>query len=771
MRDPLSQGTGCKQGEGYGLALAALCLGWLVIAWPWISAAVTVPWDAKAQFLPQLQFLAQSFAKGESPFWTPYVFAGHPQIADPQSLIFSPPFLLMALLNPAPTAWAQDMTLYLLVLVSAAALMLWIRDRGWHPAGALIAALSYAFGAAMAWRIQHVGQVMSLAYLPIVLLCLDRALDRRSLVYGAGAGAVAGLMVLGRDQIALLAVYFLIAHVISHWWQAKDRLRDIKGSIAPLGLATLAGALVIAVPVVLTLLIAGDSNRPSIDLEGAGRGSLHPALFLTLLAPDVFGSSEIVREYWGPPSMRWNTTGLYIAQNVGQMYFGAVPFFLLLWGGLAGLYRARGVRLIAGALAAVTIYGLGKYTPAFQVFHAIVPGVDLYRRPADAVFLMGFFASILAGYSLHCVLTGSAPALARWQRLVLVAVPAVAFPVMIGLALHFGMLGDAKGHIAMAAVLVTGGAALFSFTLRQGQRQPILAAVLLIVFTIGDLAYSNGPGGATALPPSTYEVLDPKTKNDTIALLKTKTAETASSTRRDRVEMVGFGFHWPNASLTHSLDHTLGYNPLRLGGYTRATGAGDTVGLPGQKGFSALMPSYRSTLADLLGLRFIATSIPVEDIDKNLKPGDLTLLAQTTDGYIYENPHALPRVLFASKAHSADFDAMLKDGKWPETDIQTTVLLEGTSDDKARASGRVAITSYHNTSVSIEAESPDGGWVVLNDVWQPWWFATVDGVEAPLLCANVIFRAVEVPSGRHTVAFTFQPIRGALQQLKTLWSG
>ena len=79
------------------LALAAL-----VIGWPWLSGRVTIPWDAKAHFLPQIQFLAHSLARGESPFWAPYVFSGQPQIADPQSMIFSPPFLLLALLNPAP---------------------------------------------------------------------------------------------------------------------------------------------------------------------------------------------------------------------------------------------------------------------------------------------------------------------------------------------------------------------------------------------------------------------------------------------------------------------------------------------------------------------------------------------------------------------------------------------------------------------------------------------------------------------------------------------
>jgi uncharacterized membrane protein YfhO len=77
----------------------------------------------------------------------------------------------------------------------------------------------------------------------------------------------------------------------------------------------------------------------------------------------------------------------------------------------------------------------------------------------------------------------------------------------------------------------------------------------------------------------------------------------------------------------------------------------------------------------------------------------------------------------------------------------------------------VRILSYRNTEVVIEAESPAGGYVVLGDVWFPWWTAEVDGRPAPLLRANVIFRAVEVPPGKHTVRMTFRPLTGALHQI------
>jgi hypothetical protein len=290
---------------------------------------------------------------------------------------------------------------------------------------------------------------------------------------------------------------------------------------------------------------------------------------------------------------------------------------------------------------------------------------------------------------------------------------------------------------------------------------------------VADLAHHNGPSSATAQPASMYEVLAPDTRNETIRLLKSRVV--TNETRRDRVELTGLGFHWPNASLTHGLENTLGYNPLRLGHYSAATGAEDHVGLPDQRKFSPLFPSYRSKLADLLGLRFIATGVPIETIDRALKPGDIRLIARTQDAWIYENPNALPRVLFATAARDADFDDIMASGRWPEFDPRTTVLLESGAElpQSARRAGHVRLQRYSNTRIDVEVDSPDGGWLVLNDVWHPWWFADrIAGETAEalaLLRANVLFRAVAVEPGRHQVRFEFRPIDGAFNQLTEYW--
>jgi uncharacterized membrane protein YfhO len=77
---------------------------------------------------------------------------------------------------------------------------------------------------------------------------------------------------------------------------------------------------------------------------------------------------------------------------------------------------------------------------------------------------------------------------------------------------------------------------------------------------------------------------------------------------------------------------------------------------------------------------------------------------------------------------------------------------------------RLHVATYRNTEIVIDVETPDSGYLVLNDPYHPWWFAQVDGQETKILQANVLFRAVAVPAGRHRARFTFRPLMGAWRQ-------
>ncbi len=746
----------------------AFGLAWLAFCWPWLRGHVTIPWDAKAHFAPQVQFMAQSFARGELPWWNPFVFSGHPQIADPQSMIFSPPMLVLALLNPSPSLWAIDVTALAMLLVAGLGVLILARDCGWHWAGALVAAIAFAFGAAMAWRLQHFGQVFSLAYFPIALLLLRRALAHRSLWYGALAGLIGAVMVLGRDQVALISVYMLVGFVAWYWSSMRWQTAAIVQTLPALVVCAVVGAATVALPILMTAELAAASNRPFIDYQGAGAGSLHPALLVTAAIPHVFGSAGEMANFWGPPSFTWEGTGLFIAQNMGVIYVGAVSFWLIAIAVLRGYVFEPGfVRFVGVAFVLVLLYALGWYTPVFRVYYELLPGVDLYRRPADAVFVIGGLGGLLAGYAASRLMQQPQAGPDRAQLIALLVMVLCPFVLAAAFAIAFDRLASALPALIMAVFwFAASGAAIMAATWLQPIR-PLVAGLLLVVPLGLDLSVNNGPNGASALPAKALAMLETNAPNPTIETLKSAIAARSDAVHRPRVELVGLGFHWPNASLSHRLEHTLGYNPVRLKIYSEALGAGDTVAVPEQRKFTPLFASYNSLLAKMLGLRLIASGVEIETIDKHLKPGRLRFLARTDDAFIYDNPDTLPRVMFARRARRADFADIIKTGIWPGGfDATTTVLLEADVPlGVAGAAGRVRFVAYTNNEIVIECLSKDGGWVVLNDIWHPWWRATVNGVEQPIRRANVLFRAVRVGAGRQTVRFRFRPIRAVVDRL------
>lgn len=93
---------------------------------------------------------------------------------------------------------------------------------------------------------------------------------------------------------------------------------------------------------------------------------------------------------------------------------------------------------------------------------------------------------------------------------------------------------------------------------------------------MADLAINNGPNQSTALAPNPYDILKADSTNITIRTLKVLTHQPPGSLRRDRIELAGLGFDWPNAAMVHGFDHLLGYNPLRLGIVTDVLLAGNT---------------------------------------------------------------------------------------------------------------------------------------------------------------------------------------------------
>src|SRR5262249_21406579 len=278
------------------------------------------------------------------------------------------------------------------------------------------------------------------------------------------------------------------------------------------------------------------------------------------------------------------------------------------------------------------------------LMYDLLPAVALYRRPADATFVLVALIAVMAGYFVHCWLAGKVPPATRLQRTLEIGCAICLIAGALALAHSVVGFGPALVPLSTAVVFTAAAVAVLFFARRIDARWPAGAVGVIAAFMAFDLAWNNAPHESTALPPEQFEALRPNTSNETVRLIKARLAGAAAPDRRDRVELIGIAYHWPNLSLAQGFDHVFGHNPLRLHSFQEATHVGDTVAIPSQRVFSPLYPSYHSAFADLFGVRVIATGVPVEEIDSSLKPGDLTFVARTKDAYVYENPRALPGV-------------------------------------------------------------------------------------------------------------------------------
>jgi hypothetical protein len=126
----------------------------------------------------------------------------------------------------------------------------------------------------------------------------------------------------------------------------------------------------------------------------------------------------------------------------------------------------------------------------------------------------------------------------------------------------------------------------------------------------------------------------------------------------------------------------------------------------------------------------------------------------------FEVPQPLPRSYLVEGTRvvaDAEAVAALLD---PRFDFRREVLLpEGLPERRPRADlpGETRLVTYLPDYVEIRASAARAGVVVLLDSFDPGWRAWVDGRPAPVLRANVAFRAVPVPAGEHRIEMRYRP--------------
>jgi len=762
------------------LALGAVLAAWALAAAAWPLTGSVVPWDSKNQFYPFLRYLGVALEHGELPLWNPYHFSGHPAVADPQSLLFTPTMLLFGWLVPEPSMQLFDLLVFAHLLPGALAFVALFRRRRWHAAGAVVAAIIFMLGGSATARLQHTGIIISYGAFPLALYLLEEALARRSYRFGLLFALTAAFMAVGRDQVAFLSGLTLIGVVVYETVTAQQPFAYLKPRMGLIALMALAGGALLAVPSLLTMQFIATSTRPAFGFGVAAMGSLPPESLVTILFGNVFGTLRWTYDYWGPD---WHSLmeGTWTDRATNYLFAGTIPALLLVWHGVAGrrlLAREFRFFLIVGVVA--LIYALGRYTPGFVVVFDHVPGVDLYRRPADATFLINVVLAFASGYLVHRYANEGNPRLAASLRRASSVVAPVLASALVAAALASAFVlaaraGQTEASLREIGVGLLGAAATVLVLVRMPDRWRVAAAIGLVAVTGTELIGRHAASALNAEPAERYAVFQqlPPEQLQGLQVLRTELAERHARGERPRIEVLGLGGAWQNASMVLGFEDTIGYNPLRIADYERAVGPGENAADPNLRTFPATFRGYKCRLASLLGLEYLVLDRPLERLPRHFpRLSGAKVLYGSGQMWIYRLEPSSPRVYVATTIEAVDSEAILEQEELPEFDRTDEALLDegsvglltrdyraGTGDggpEDHPSSAR--IVGYRHNSVTVEVDTKRPGVLVLHDIFYPGWEVTVDGERRPMLRTNLLFRGVEVEAGRHRVEFEFRPL-------------
>lgn len=738
------------------ISIALVSTIWIAAVAHWIARGAVVPWDSKNQFYAFFRFLSSTLHAGAWPFWNPYHYGGHPSVADPQSLIFSPVFVAWAALDPLPTMRAFDIVVQAHLLAGGLAIVFIGLRAHWPTASCMLAAMLFMFGGPASARLQHTGIILSYSAFPLALLLLQLALERRSYMLALAFAVAAVGVALGRNQVALLLCALLASAAVADIMAAKNPARYLRQRGGVLTLMVVAGAALLIVPLLLTMQFAALSNRPTEAIGDALRGSLYPANFATMAIPNIFNTHAA---YWGPGAATLAEVDL-TDDSENYLFVGAVPTLLLLWFGLAGSRAWQpGRRLMACTLAISCLFMLGRYTPIYGLAFRFIPGIDLFRRPTDASFVFGIAIAFLVGHCLADYARNGLPPLRPFSVLIVISTwlaivgSAVAFSARTGHALD----AIREALVPLTIMLATG---LFLLAMRQDRlRAPAAAVVALVAAT--ELLYWHTAWRLNAEPWKFYAVLERPEGADITAIATLDKSIAADHQRGDypRVEVLGLGGAWQNLAMVRGWEAINGYNPLRIGLYDRLVSPGEQNWDVFQRQFPPSFSNYDCPLARALGLTYLVLGAALQDLPglSNLPPSELLLSGPPV--WIYRIGGALPRVSIVGESEA---DAKRLDRSQAEhgDPLGDAPPLERRSIASRPAETNVGVAKIESSvpgRLDVVITSATAGLLLVHDLYYPGWVAEVDGKPRPIVRADLLFRAVEVPAGVHAVTFRFEP--------------
>lgn len=714
---------------------------------------------------------AHKEAYGEHPQWAPNMFSGMPAYLIDMNydgrLVKHTGDLFYFLGKPAGFYFVLMSGFYLMLLIF-----------GVDPWVAISGSLAYGLSSyfIIIFEAGHITKLMAMAWAAPMVGAVFLAY-RRNLWLGASLAAFFGSVEIScsHPQISYYFLFVLVGLVAAMLYEAI-KSKTLKRFAVRTAVLVVAGILAVGSNIVQLYYIndySKESTRSATELkvsdaEMANRTDGLDRDYITawsygkvetfdLLIPNLMGGTssggfsdggkvaEALRPY-NASSLATHLPGYWGPQPMtsGPVYIGAVIIFLA----VMGLFLLKGsVKWwLAGVTLLAVMLAWGKnFMWLTDLFIDYVPAYDKFRTVSMILVIVQWSVPLLAMLGVREVMGAQSPeARLKVGR-------AIRYSLFItgGIALFFIVLGgsflDFSGEYDTAMGLPDDILAAMRDERASLMRTDAFRSLVLIVFTAGFVSMSNRgklTAGVTAVALSALVLLDmiPVDKRylDYDKFVARKEAVGVAPSEADRIIMSDPDPDFRVANLTVSTfaDATASYFHKSVGGYhaaklRRYQEFADRYLAGGNfKGFDMLNTKY-----------FIQRG-------ENGEPE-----ARYNDGAL-GNAWFVEDVVIVDNANE-ELDAIAAIDPAVTAVVDKRFMREAES-LHADSSSVVELTDWRANRLTYKASTSSDALAVFSEIYYPrGWRATIDGAEVPVMRADYILRALEVPAGEHEIVFSF----------------